>query len=161
MSRPNPRQNEASESAGSTEEVLANLIDKKSGRRGLRETSDPTIRAMLENAAGELDGRLNRALELADETIYRTLKTYVEDLPELAADLADNPDFHAQNQLLTEHYYWHDVMSDIEYLEILYRQGRFTAETAGNYERLKKAIADQRPLIKRLEFYVPEIPLEH
>ena len=152
---------EAREKAGQApnDAVLRALLYKKSGRQGLKEISDPTIREALERASGELEGRLDRRHSAADEIIGRTLEVYVRDLPELAAELDGKTDFEMQAQLVTESSDWYFAMSDVEYLEILYRQGRFTKETANRYEQLRRAIAEHQPLIERLGFYVPEIPL--
>lgn len=139
--------------------VLESLVEKKSGRRDLPAATDATIRAALQRAAGELDGRLERRLANAELTIDGTL-TQVEDLPDLAEELAGKSAVEAQAQFATESADWYQAMSDIEYLEILARQGRLSDPTAVRYERLKEAIAQQLPLIERLELYVPEIPLE-
>ena len=55
---------------------------------------------------------------------------------------------------------WHNLMGALQNLEESYREGAITPEQELRYRELKALLEDSVPILKRLGFTVPPVPLD-
>lgn len=97
---------------------------------------------------GELDWSVQANL--------RRLKAETEFLPRLLEIWIDEPQ---ENRDLW-YWRWQEYMVSLESLDGLYISGRLSAEEQEEYRALVRALADVMPVVRRLGFPTPAIPLE-
>lgn len=57
------------------------------------------------------------------------------------------------------HAEWHNLMGALENLEDAYRAGAMTPEQERRYQELKALLEESVPILKRLGFTLPPVPL--
>ncbi|MBX6772329.1 MAG: hypothetical protein IRY83_11430 [Chloroflexi bacterium] len=93
----------------------------------------------------------------AIERDLHRLRVEIEDLPTLAEEWADAQDSVRYDAELT----WHSVMVGLrERLDPAYRSGQMTPKQAERYRALLQKLREALPIIARLGFLTPHVPLE-
>lgn len=81
----------------------------------------------------------------------------IEDISELASIWDDEPDDIRTAEELT----WNSTMSRLRLdLDPAYRSGRMTSEQVERYRRLLRRLAELLPVIERMGFAKPPVPLD-
>lgn len=55
---------------------------------------------------------------------------------------------------------WHNLMGALKYLERAHCEGAMTPEQEGRYRELKALLEESVPILKRLGFTLPPVPLD-
>ena len=86
----------------------------------------------------------------------RTVATEVSGLPKLKARWTEEDE---RNRALYKHL-WHNAMGGLENLEDKHRERKMTPEQEARYRELKGLLKEAIPILKRLRFTLPPVPLD-
>lgn len=86
----------------------------------------------------------------------RDIAAVARDLPKIEERL---PEEHPLNRLVYDNE-WHNLMGTLKYLERAHREGTMTPKQERRYRELKALLAESGPILKRLGFTLPPVPLD-
>jgi hypothetical protein len=86
----------------------------------------------------------------------RDVAAGARDLPKIEERL---PGEHPLNRFVYDEE-WHNLMGTLKYLESAFREGAMTPEQEIRYRELKALLGESVPILKRLGFTLPPVPLD-